>query len=120
MVMKRVVTILLILLYTVSSVGATVTTHYCAGKVKKCKCGKPAKKDVCCSEKTFFLKAQDTHSFQNLDTIPAEKISGCPVNESITFVCKPVFSNYNKSFIAPKALIDIGPPIYEFICVYLI
>ena len=120
MVMKRVLTILLVLLYSVASMGATVTTHYCAGKVKKCKCGKPSKKDVCCSEKTVLLKAQDTHSFQNLATIPAKNISGYPVNESITFVCKPVFVNCNKTFIAPKALIDIGPPIYEFICVYLI
>lgn len=120
MVMKRVLTILLVLFYTVSSIGATVTTHYCAGKVKKCKCGKPSKKDVCCSEKTVFLKAQDTHSFQNLATTPAKKISVSPVNESITFLWKPAFSNCKKSFIAQKTLIDIGPPIYEFICVYLI
>ena len=118
--MKRVITIFLVLLYAVASIGATATTHLCAGKVKTCKCGKPAKKDVCCSEKTVFLKAQDTHSFQNLATTPAKKISVIPIIESASFICKPVFSNCKKSFIAQKALIDIGSPIYEFICVYLI
>jgi hypothetical protein len=45
--MKRVVIIFLVLLYSVASIGATATTHLCAGEVKKCKCGKPTKKDLC-------------------------------------------------------------------------
>ena len=47
--MKRVITIFLVLLYSVASIGATATTHLCAGEVKTCKCAKPSKKDICCS-----------------------------------------------------------------------
>ncbi|MEY3120410.1 MAG: hypothetical protein RL548_767, partial [Bacteroidota bacterium] len=40
--MKRVITIFLVLLYSVASIGATATTHLCAGEEKKCKCGSEA------------------------------------------------------------------------------
>jgi len=33
--MKRVFTLFLVLLYAVASIGATATTHLCAGKEKK-------------------------------------------------------------------------------------
>lgn len=118
--MKRVITILLVLLYSVSSIGATVTTHICAGKVKTCKCGKPSKKDICCSEKTVYLKSQDTHSFQTIAITPAKKINLSFGIEYVNFENETVYNFTNKSFISKRTLIDIGPPIYEFICVYLI
>ena len=73
--MKRVITILLVLLYSVASIGATASTHLCAGKVKTCKCGKPTKKDLCCSEKTVYLKSQDNHQAQTSTNNIVKKLS---------------------------------------------
>jgi hypothetical protein len=118
--MKRVFTIFLVLLYTVASMGATATTHLCAGKVKTCKCGKPSKKDLCCSEKTVYLKSQDSHQSQASTNIIVKKLSlnvhheiaAIQKSSSIVLISKPL--------ITKKNLVNTGPPIYEFICVYLI
>lgn len=62
--MKRLFTLLLAVLYTFSSVGATVSTHYCMGKVMKCQCPKPKKnqKDHCCKDTVQYVKSQDVHA----------------------------------------------------------
>lgn len=62
--MKRLITLLLAVLYTLSSVGATVSTHYCMGKVMKCQCAKPKKnqKDHCCKDTVQYVKSQDVHA----------------------------------------------------------
>jgi hypothetical protein len=118
--MKRVFTIFLVLLYSVASMGATATTHLCAGKVKTCKCGKPSKKDLCCSEKTVYLKSQDNHQSQASTNIIVKKLSLSATHEvgTIQEVISIVLNN--KPFISKKNLVNTGPPIYEFICVYLI
>ncbi|MCX6203162.1 MAG: hypothetical protein NTY43_02585 [Bacteroidetes bacterium] len=118
--MKRIVTICLVLLYTVASIGATVTTHSCAGKVRTCKCGKPSKKDLCCSEKTIYLKSQDNHQFQASTNSIVKKLNYNIDKATYTIQNIVAVAHTSKSFIAKKALLDIGPPIYEFICVYLI
>ncbi len=118
--MKKVLTIFLYVLYTVSSIGATVPSHACAGKVKTCKCGKPAKKDLCCTTKTTYLKSQDNHQFQVSNNTITKKINlsiekTTYINNSITELVLN-----RKTLVLKKSIIDTGQPIYEFICVYLI
>jgi hypothetical protein len=118
--MKRVITIFLVLLYAVASIGATATTHLCAGEERKCKCGKPSKKDLCCSEKTVYLKSQDNHQFQASTNNIVKKLSLNNTSE-IIFIQKASSIVINsKPIISKKNLVNIGPPIYELICVYLI
>jgi len=118
--MKRVFTIFLVLLYAVASMGATATTHLCAGKVKTCKCGKPSKKDLCCSEKTVYLKSQDSHQSQTSTNNIVKKLSLNATHEVVT-IQKVISTLLNsKPLISKKNLVNTGPPIYEFICVYLI
>jgi len=118
--MKRVITIFLVLLYSVASVGATATTHLCAGKEKKCKCGKPSKKDLCCSEKTVYLKSQDNHQSQASTNNIVKKLSLSVTPEVVT--TQNVISTLlnSKPLISQQTLVNTGPPIYELICVYLI
>jgi len=118
--MKKLFTIFLVLLYSIASIGATVTTHTCAGKTRTCKCGKPAKKDLCCSEKTVYLKAQDNHQFQITTNSIVKQLNLNIDKLAYTNYSIPVLSLNTKTFITQKSLIDTGPPIYEFICVYLI
>ena len=118
--MKRVVIIFLVLLYSVASIGATATTHLCAGEVKKCKCGKPSKKDLCCSEKTVYLKSQDNHQSQTSINNNVKKLSLNTAHEIVTIQKANSIVINSKPIISKKNLVNIGPPIYELICVYLI
>lgn len=118
--MKRVITILLVLLYSVASIGATATTHLCAGEVKKCKCGKPSKKDICCSEKTVYLKSQDNHQSQTSTINIVKKLSLNNAHEIVSIQKTSTVLLNSRPFISNKNLVNIGPPIYELICVYLI
>ena len=118
--MKRVITIFLVLLYSVASIGATATTHLCAGKVKTCKCGKPSKKDLCCSEKTVYLKSQDNHQSQTSANNIVKKLSLDTANE-IIFIQKASSTLLNsKTLFSQQSLVNTGPPIYKLICLYLI
>ena len=118
--MKRVITIFLVLLYSVASIGATATTHLCAGEVKKCKCAKPSKKDICCSEKTVYLKSQDNHQSQASTNNILKKLSLNTANE-IIFIQKASSIILNsKPLFSQQSFVNTGPPIYELICVYLI
>ena len=70
--MKRVTVILLLFCYLIPSIGLSVTTHYCGGKLAsisflfsnnhKCKCGKKAMKKNCCQDKTTTFKIDDTQN----------------------------------------------------------
>jgi hypothetical protein len=64
--MKRLLTFLLLSFYTLSSVGASVSTHYCMGKIRECQCAKPKEgsKDHCCKDTVKFVKSQDVHAAQ--------------------------------------------------------
>ena len=118
--MKRVITIFLVLLYSVASIGATATTHLCAGEVKKCKCAKPSKKDICCSEKTVYLKSQDNHQSQASTNNIVKKLSLNATREIVTIQKAHSIVINSKPIISKKNLVNTGPPIYELICVYLI
>ena len=118
--MKRVIIIFLVLLYAVASIGATSTTHLCAGQERTCKCGKPAKKDLCCSEKTVYLKSQDNHQSQASTNNIVKKLSINTANE-VVFILKASATLLNsKPLFYQQSLVNTGPPIYELICVYLI
>ena len=118
--MKRVITIFLVLLYAVASIGATATTHLCAGEERKCKCGKPTKKDLCCSEKTVYLKSQDNHQSQTSANNMVKKLSLDTANE-IIFIQKASSTLLNsKTLFSQQSLVNTGPPIYKLICLYLI
>lgn len=118
--MKRVIIIFLVLLYSVASIGATATTHLCAGEVKKCKCGKPSKKDICCSEKTVYLKSQDNHQSQASTNDIVKKLSLNNTHEIVTIQKASATLLNNKTLFFQQSLVNTGPPIYKLICVYLI
>lgn len=119
--MKQFLTILLLFVYSFSSIGATVKAHLCAGKVQKCFCGKSNKKDSCCAEKTTFVKKQDLHAasdFQNLKqvvyaaTLPAT---------SYTLLVPTIVDDQVAGMVHSKTgLLFSGPPIYTLHCLYLI
>lgn len=119
--MKQFLTILLLIVYSVSSIGATVKTHLCAGKVQKCACGKPSKKDTCCAEKTTFIKKQDQHQASFVQSI---NHFVQPITSPIDFyilTLSPIVESFKITLVhSKKGMLFSGPPIYELDCLYLI
>jgi hypothetical protein len=123
---KQILTILLLFVYSFSSIGATVKAHLCAGKVQKCICGKATKnkattKDTCCAEKITFVKKQDLHQSAEFQTVKKSlSVTTIPVF-NFTYTVPTVVVKH--SFIrvhSKKGLLFTGPPIYALDCLYLI
>ncbi len=124
--MKKFLTILLLFVYSFSSIGATVKAHLCAGKVQKCFCGKSAKgstskKDTCCSEKISFVKKQDLHHAAEFQTIKKGLLESTIPVFNFTYKVPTVVVKYTSLKVqSNKGLLFTGPPIYALDCVYLI
>ena len=124
--MKQFLTILLLFVYSFSSIGATVKAHLCAGKVQKCLCaksskGKTSKKDTCCAEKTSFVKKQDLHQSAEFQTVKKSlSVTTIPVF-NFTYTVSTIDVKYTSIQIhSKKVLFFTGPPIYALDCLYLI
>jgi hypothetical protein len=120
--MKSFLTILLLSFYTLSSVGASVSTHYCMGKVRKCQCNKAqevSNKVHCCKDTIKFVKAQDVHAPQFAPD--QKKQSHSTSVELLNYgITEDHFSanlfSYRKRYIIRSS----DPPIYKLICHYRI
>lgn len=123
---KQFLTILLLVVYSFSSIGATVKAHICAGKVQKCFCsksakGKSSKNDTCCAEKTTFIKKQDLHQFNEQSTAKLPLQLTTHPAEFYTLIAAPVLVLKAKAIgYSKKGLLFTGPPIYALDCLYLI
>jgi hypothetical protein len=125
-VVKQFLTILLLFVYSFSSVGATVKAHLCAGKVQKCLCGKASKtksttKDTCCAEKISFVKKQDLHQTSEFQAIKKGLSETTIPAFNFTYTVPAVL--VKDTFIrvnSKKGQLFTGPPIYALDCLYLI
>ena len=123
---KQILTILLLFVYSFSSIGATVKAHLCAGKVQKCICAKATKnkatKDTCCAEKITFVKKQDLHQFNELTSAKQPLLLATYPSEFYTLTATaPVFEQKAKAKVhSKKGLLFTVPPIYALDCLYLI
>ena len=78
--MKRLLALILSLSFIAASSGASVSVHYCRGKISSvslsilptatCKCGKKGKMG-CCKTETHFVKLTDNAKQQSITTAPA-------------------------------------------------
>ena len=128
--MKKIALILLISIYSLSTLGIGIKQFYCCGKLKstsisfvqdnKDKCGKGDEKGGCCKTKFQSLKVKDTYVVAGAITNPVKYFS-----EGIVF--NPFFETIglNKQLAvvsnpghAPP--VHHGAPLYIFHCVYRI
>jgi hypothetical protein len=103
---KKLFTFLLIVIYSVSSIGATISTHFCAGKVRACKCAKSKKKDSCCTKTTVYHKSQDNH-----EQVKVANNSTTKWIISQNFTNQPFVALYNKVVINEWPIMASPPPI---------
>lgn len=128
-IMKKLVAILVALLYIAVSSGFTVNMHYCMGKLagvklqahadKHCnKCGKSGK---CCKDEIRFCKADFSHEAAakvQANTAPAVKVLTLPV---IIYTAPPAtiirqFTAYHLHGPPGQGAI----PLFKQLCVYRI
>ncbi len=128
--MKKFALILIICIYSLSTVGFNLKEFYCCGKLKsvtvalaqdtKQKCSKGDNKDDCCKTKYQYFKVKDNHlasahvatplnSFSDLHTIT-------PSYQSISFATQEI-DVINGSHAPP---LYTGVPIYLSNCVFRI
>jgi hypothetical protein len=123
---KQCLTILLLFVYSFSSIGATVKAHFCGGKVQKCFCAKASKnkstkKDACCAEKASFVKKQDLHQSAEFQAVKKSiAVSTIPVFNFACTVPSVVVKSTSIQLHSKKGLLFTGPPIYALDCLYLI
>lgn len=119
--MKRLLTFLLLSFYTLSSVGASVSTHYCMGKIRKCQCAKPKEGSIdhCCKDTVKFIKSQDVHATQVAPELKKQINLESLLLDNTVIVKDKFFTKTNR----PKKLLLNNwtpPPIYQFVCNYRI
>lgn len=120
--MRKFIIILLAVFYLGIASGATVSLHYCCGKLKKISllhadekgcCGSKKMKKNCCKNKAISIKSADKHA-----VLKNVKI---PVNTSIDFYNElPVFEISFHSYFSKLLIPDYhAPPDLFGIPIYL-
>ena len=128
--MKKISLILMICIYSLSTLGLGVRQFYCCGKLKstditfvqesKGKCGMGTEKDGCCKFKFKSLKVKDSHVAADGIATPVKHFTDLhlytPSFEIITLANQPM--NVTNTSHAPP--LCCGLPIYILNCVYRI
>ncbi|MCB0497673.1 MAG: hypothetical protein KDC79_16130 [Cyclobacteriaceae bacterium] len=111
--MKRVFTILFVLLYLQASVGVTINLHYCMGGLadikvfresKGCVCEDFEKEGDCCDDESYYYHLDGQQDF--VKTIQIDS----PV---VAYVCMITINTNEKTEVATKVnteLFDLPPP----------
>jgi hypothetical protein len=98
---RRLISILLLLIYTTISSGVAVGAHYCGGRLasvnlslgdhhSKCPCGSKSMKKDCCKDKVVYLQFKAKQKAQHYNLVKYNP----PVKANFTaFIAKPIFFN---------------------------
>ena len=89
--MKKIISILLLVIYTAVLCGVTVNMHYCGGRLAsynlslsdshpKCPCGSKSMKKDCCKNKTIHLQCKSEQKIQNFILINNNPVKHNPLH----------------------------------------
>ncbi|MBB5635024.1 hypothetical protein HDF26_002249 [Pedobacter cryoconitis] len=131
--MKKVLSILLLLIYTTASFGFSVKQFYCCGQLKSVsftlkqdlneKCSKGNEGGGCCKNQFHNLKVKDSHVASDEFGSPAKYFSDLHIPALITFYQGPSLAILEQISIANPTNappLHGGVPIYIFNCIYRI
>lgn len=127
--MKKLLVLLLLLSYGLSSFGMTLHIHYCCGKVDNVKlapvkdhsCGvdKPGKKKACCDDKQVDLKIKADYKNESSAWLKIKSFAEAPVVAhffQVVAAGSNVF-DYRKNYSPPH---ERSVPLYIQHCIYRI
>ena len=121
--MRKVVAIILLLLYIISSSGVAIKAHYCCGKLKSLNLVLNSSEDKeckkgCCSDKLAFYKVDDN---QNATTVITFSPSFDKIFYQVSYIVKSCFQPYPTTCMSGLVCENVAPPpkkgIYIDICV---
>lgn len=122
--MKRILLILLILIYTSSTFGMVVKEFYCCGKLasvslsfstdSKAKCSKQSNDKGCCKTKYFLSKIKDNHLQADAITLTAKHFTPIDIHLSAFNIVS--FSNPQPSVTSG---INDPPPLHNNVPIYI-
>ncbi|MGI8952458.1 MAG: HYC_CC_PP family protein [Chitinophagaceae bacterium] len=127
--MKKILVILLITVYAISSSGATLHFHYCCGKFDKidfnankkdnCPFANKISQKGCCDNRQVELKIKSDYQ---PETIAKTFYKVCEIyNNYATTYCSNIFINNNlKYFSGVSPPLSKSVPLYILQCVYRI
>lgn len=106
--MKRIIVILLVLVYAFPSIGFSFTLHYCDDEIssvslgfsntESCGCSAESEKKGCCDNKTVTIKNDTKH--QKTNTVQVAKIEFTVEKTSV----HPIFEN---NYLIHSASVDL-------------
>lgn len=117
--MKKISIILLLVSYSLATMGISLNQFYCCGKLKsvtvtlsqdiKQKCSKKG----CCENKYQFVKVKDNHVTANEMTSPVKNFTNL---HSFDFTFEDVIPDYQMITVANKIN---APPLYSHVPIYI-
>lgn len=120
--MKKIALIFLICIYTLATMGFSITQFYCCGKVKAVsvaiiqpsqeKCDKGNDKSGCCKTKFQFFKVGENHFASNISISPDKYFSYL----SLLSYMKIIFPSFCKAETINK---NHAPPLYCIVPAYI-
>ena len=130
--MKKIISILLLVLYTTSSFGITINVHYCAGKYSgltltnfggdvKCSCGKhDSTHKGCCSDKPVCHKTNSHKIVQPYYVSPNFSDFTVPAYFTIVAEPYPQTVSLNSHYFSSGFIRSHSTSFLTFICIYRI
>lgn len=114
--MKKVASILLMLIYLIPAIGINGSVHYCGGEIasitingigssEKCSCGSNRMKSDCCSDENFSFQLEDEQYKTSPFSFNLEK----SIDFSSTIIAQ-VYFDYNTPFIQDGVYYPHHPP----------
>ena len=111
--MRKVVAIVLLLFYIISSSGVAIRAHYCCGKLRSLNLvlnsseDKECKKKACCSDKLAFYKIDDT---ENASSVITFSPSFDKILYQVSYIVKSCFEPYPATCTAASVCQAMAPP----------
>ena len=129
--MKKIVIILVLCVYSATTIGATIHLHYCMDKFvgwtlwhdekdNECgKCGMKEKKGGCCKDEHKHIQLKTDHQKSSVEDYLHQITAPAIITPLVTFVFGPVGLSYY--IPAPNAPPHIPKdPLYILNCVFLV
>ena len=128
--MKKIITILLLLIYAASAVGISIKFHYCHeqlakvsfqnfGGYKSCRCNPQDVPKDCCKDELKYQKSESHRTVQPLQIV---ELVSCPAEPPVfaDYIMIPRIDKDNSSFVFHEVRRSRPEPIYLLIRVFRI
>ena len=115
-VVKKILTIVLILVYSLSAFGMSVKYHYCMDRLtsismdfgvhQDCKCNTSANTEGCCKDKVLCFKGDNHKVYQILQSNPME---GLQIEPPVSLAIS-LFKDQKEAFYLPGEIVQDNSP----------